>query len=54
MKTFDHIGKLRRAIGNGGEIDYEKVAELIVRDIRGQHLGKLTFDIVEEMTTALE
>lgn len=54
VKTFDHIGKLRRAIGNGGEIDYEKVAELIVRDIRGQHLGKLTFDIVEEMSTTTE
>jgi ribosome biogenesis GTPase A len=54
VKTFDHIGKLRRAIGNGGEIDYEKVAELIVRDIRGQHLGKLTFDIVEEMSTTSE
>ena len=54
VKTFDHIGKLRRAIGNGGEVDYEKVSELIVRDIRGQLLGKLTFDIVEEMSTPTE
>lgn len=51
VKTFDHIGKLRRAFSGGGEIDYEKVAELIVRDIRGQHLGKLTFDIVEELVS---
>lgn len=49
VETFDHIGKLRRVFSGGGEIDYDKVAELIVRDIRGQHLGKLTFDIVEEM-----
>ncbi len=48
VKTFDHIGKLRRAFISGGEIDYDKVAELVVRDIRGEHLGKLTFDIVEE------
>jgi ribosome biogenesis GTPase A len=48
VKTFDHIGKLRRTFGSGGEIDYDQVAELVVRDIRGEHLGKLTFDMVED------
>ncbi len=48
VETFDHIGKLRRVFGQGGEIDYDQVAELIVRDIRDQHLGKLTFDFVDE------
>lgn len=48
VATFDHIGKLRRVFGPGGEIDYDQVAELIVRDIRSQYLGKLTFDFVEE------
>lgn len=48
VKTFDHIGKLRRTFSTGGEIDYDHVAELIVRDIRGENLGKLTFDFVEE------
>lgn len=48
VKTFDHIGKLRRTFSSGGEIDYDQVAELVVRDIRGEHLGKLTFDIVED------
>lgn len=48
VETFDHIGKLRRVYAQGGEIDYDKVAELIVRDIRDQHLGKLSFDIVDE------
>ncbi|WP_146552136.1 ribosome biogenesis GTPase YlqF [Rummeliibacillus sp. SL167] len=47
VETFDHIGKLRRVYISGGEIDYDQVAELIVRDIRGQQLGKLTFDFVE-------
>ena len=46
--TFDPIGKLRRVFGQGGEIDYDQVALLIVRDIRNQNLGKLTFDFVEE------
>lgn len=48
VETFDHIGKLRRVFGAGGEIDYDQVAQLIVRDIRGQQLGKLTFDFVDE------
>ena len=48
VETFDHIGKLRRVYSQGGEIDYDQVALLIVRDIRDQHLGKLTFDFVDE------
>jgi len=48
VKTFDHIGKLRRVFGPGGEIDYDQVAEIIVRDIRNQHLGNLSFDHVAE------
>lgn len=48
VETFDHIGKLRRVYAQGGEIDYDQVALLIVRDIRDQHLGKLTFDFVDE------
>jgi len=48
VKTFDHIGKLRNVLGAGGEIDYDRVSELIVRDIRNLELGKLTFDFVEE------
>ncbi|MFJ3387206.1 MULTISPECIES: ribosome biogenesis GTPase YlqF [Lysinibacillus] len=48
VDTFDHIGKLRRVFGPGGEIDYDQVAQLVVRDIRGLQLGKLTFDFVDE------
>lgn len=46
--TFDQIGKLRRTFGQGGEIDYDQVSVLVVRDIRDQHLGKVTFDFVSE------
>lgn len=49
VDTFDHIGKLRRTFTNGGEIDYDAVAELIVRDIRNEYLGKLTFDYTDEL-----
>ncbi|KGR73874.1 ribosome biogenesis GTPase YlqF [Ureibacillus sinduriensis] len=48
VDTFDHIGKRRKVFGQGGEIDYDQVAEIIVRDIRNQHFGKITFDIVDE------
>ena len=48
VETFDHIGKLRRVYAQGGEIDYDQVALLIVRDVRDQHLGKLTFDFVDK------
>ncbi|WP_010286450.1 ribosome biogenesis GTPase YlqF [Kurthia massiliensis] len=46
--TFDHIGKLRNMKASGGDVDYEMVSELIVRDIRNENLGKLTFDFVED------
>lgn len=48
VETFDQVGKLRRVFGAGGDIDYDQVSQLIVRDIRGQQLGKLTFDFVHE------
>ena len=51
VKTFDHIGKKRYMIGPDGEVDYEMTAEIIVRDIRNQHLGRVTFDYRDEMIT---
>ena len=50
LAVFDHVGKLRNALSSGGEIDYDKVSELIVQDIRNDQLGKLTFDLVEELS----
>ena len=34
IEVFDQIGARRNVYTTGGEIDYDKVAELIVRDIR--------------------
>jgi ribosome biogenesis GTPase A len=44
VALFDHIGRLRGCLRAGGEIDYDKTADIIIRDIRGQKLGPLTFD----------
>lgn len=45
VPLFDHIGRLRGCLRAGGEIDYDKTAEVIIRDIRGMKLGPLTFDL---------
>ena len=47
-ETFDAIGRLRKAYERGGEIDYEKVSNLIVQDVRSGQFGRLTFDIVPD------
>lgn len=49
VNTFDHIGNKRGCKDQHGEVDYEMTAEIIVRDIRNQHLGKVTFDYRDEM-----
>ncbi|MGK7378424.1 ribosome biogenesis GTPase YlqF [Planococcus sp. 1R117A] len=49
VHTFDHIAKKRSFISPGGEVDYEMTAEAIVRDIRNQYLGRITFDYRDEM-----
>ncbi|WP_409275663.1 ribosome biogenesis GTPase YlqF [Neobacillus sp. SCS-31] len=49
VELFDHIGKLRGALGSGGTIDYDKVAELVVREIRMEKFGPLTFEWPEEV-----
>ena len=46
--VFDHIGSLRKVYAVGGDVDYDKVAELVVRDIRSEYLGKLTFDFTRD------
>ncbi len=46
--VFDQIGALRKVYASGGEVDYDKVAELIVRDIRNEYLGRLTFDFTAQ------
>lgn len=43
-EIYDHIGKLRGCLKAGGTIDYDKVTDIIIKDIRGEQLGKLTFE----------
>ncbi|RHW36423.1 ribosome biogenesis GTPase YlqF [Neobacillus notoginsengisoli] len=48
VELFEHIGRLRGALGGGGLVDYDKVAELVVREIRSEKFGPLTFEWPEE------
>lgn len=45
QRVFDEIGKKRGCLMAGGQIDYDKTAEVIVRDVRSNKLGPLTFDL---------
>ncbi|MEH7333453.1 ribosome biogenesis GTPase YlqF [Neobacillus drentensis] len=44
VELFDHIGKLRGCLMGGGMVDYDKVAELVIREIRSEKFGALTFE----------
>lgn len=43
-ETFDIIAKRRGALSKGGMADYEKVANIIVRDLKNGYLGNITLD----------
>lgn len=44
VEIFDWIGEKRGCLMGGGMVDYDKTAEVIIRDIRSLKLGKLTFE----------
>ncbi len=44
VEMLDHIGTLRGAIQKGAEIDYDRVFQIVLTDIRNGQLGGLTFD----------
>ncbi|MGV3465751.1 MAG: ribosome biogenesis GTPase YlqF [Heyndrickxia sp.] len=49
VDVFNHIGKLRGCLMAGGEIDYDKTAETIIRDLRSLKIGRITFDFPDEI-----
>ncbi|WP_046175074.1 ribosome biogenesis GTPase YlqF [Domibacillus indicus] len=46
--VFDQIGERRGALSSGGGIDYDKVTDIIIRDVRTMQFGRLTFDVPPE------
>ena len=44
IETFEKIGKKRGCLIKGGEIDYEKVYNIILNDIKNGSIKGITFD----------
>lgn len=44
--AYETIGKKRGCIVSGGDIDYDKVSSIIIKDLREGKLGKVTFNEV--------
>ncbi|MBU8915297.1 ribosome biogenesis GTPase YlqF [Neobacillus sp. 114] len=51
---FDHIGKLRGCLMGGGMVDYDKVAELVIRETRSEKFGPLSFERPKDFQTENE
>lgn len=50
-ELLDKIGRSRGCLMSGGMIDYDRTAELIVRDYRHQKLGRMTLEWPESRKT---
>ncbi|MCK0470733.1 ribosome biogenesis GTPase YlqF [Halalkalibacter sp. APA_J-10(15)] len=48
IELFDEIGQKRGCLISGGYVDYDKAAEIILRELRAGTLGQVTLERVEE------
>jgi ribosome biogenesis GTPase A len=44
VSTYEKIGRRRGALIKRGEVDYDKVSSIIIKDLRDGYLGDVTFD----------
>lgn len=44
IEAYDTIGMRRGALSRGGVVDYEKVSNIIIRDIKNGYFGNITLD----------
>jgi ribosome biogenesis GTPase A len=54
VEMFDQIGVLRGCLGSGGIVDYDKVSELVIREIRSEKFGPLTFERPSDIMDKIE
>ena len=45
VQVFDEIGLNRGVLASRGMVDYDKTAELIIRELRNERLGRITFEV---------
>lgn len=48
LETYDFIGKKINAIISGNEVDYERVSNTILNDVKNEHIKGITFDRIDE------
>ncbi|MMZ56818.1 Ribosome biogeneis GTPase A [compost metagenome] len=51
LAIMDEIGRKRGCLVSGGHIDYDKVAELILRELRGGKLGRISLERPDDRFT---
>ena len=44
IEAYEMIGKKRGALSRGGIVDYDRVSEIIVKDLKNGYFGNITFD----------
>ena len=44
LELFEAIGKKRGFLISGGEIDYERTANMLLEEFRSAKIGKITLD----------
>ena len=44
IEAYEKIGRLRGALSRGGIVDYEKVSNIIINDLKNSNFGPVTFD----------
>ncbi|HLR51780.1 MAG TPA: ribosome biogenesis GTPase YlqF [Candidatus Avamphibacillus sp.] len=47
-EIFESIGKKRGALESGGNVNFDKVADIVIRDLRTGKLGRITLELAEE------
>lgn len=44
LSLFDEIGRKRGCLISGGEVDYDKAAEIVLRELRSGQLGTISLE----------
>ena len=47
VKAYEIIGRKRGALSRGNIVDYEKVSNIVIRDLRNGYFGNITFDRIK-------
>ncbi len=49
VETLEKIGKARGCLIKGGQVDYDKVINVIINDVKNGYFKNITFDRIEEI-----